>query len=464
MLNPERERTDITSYPWDHVQFRANLFTTEEWPVRDGASFDDFSIGEEQSTSTVTAISWSPLGLAKHRRSVLAVLTSNLILSCWASSSNPAASTSWQRILVINNAVRQWWDQMSLLRQRCELTEDGLRRKLRVRSMSWAPRACPSRDKSVQSFETKRGEFLFAVANDDGDISLLLVSSPYSSSSTSWSCTILKLIRSAGNALVILHDAQLGTNKTEQRDTGNFTTVQTNGVDLGEVEDTYFHPSLFKVALERKFFIDHIAWGPWKFGDIAETILTFSRNGTIFHCLFEAQFLVLKNKFFAELLSLDFKHVLKYKSDGIPFSSSLSTWHSLVSIDPLVPLIWFKIETFQSTDEEPYFALGRKGRINILSWNGIKSKSLSSQDGLYRMKSDEDRWGDSKARDFTKTCEPWDQLSGRIESLASDVSFMQILTISRHCILLPYKRLSDESLPKHPPIAYRNPSNKEGQP
>jgi hypothetical protein len=203
--------------------------------------------------------------------------------------------------------------------------------------MSWAPRACPLRDNRGQLFETKKGKFLFAVANDDGDISLLLVSSPYSTISTSWNCTILKSISTAGNALVILHDDKLGTHKTGQRDIGGISNVQINEEDLGEVEDTHFHPSLFKVALERKFFIDHISWGPWKVGDIAETILTFSRNGTIFYCLFEAQFFVCKNNSFAELLSLDCKRVLKYKSDDIPFSSSLSAWHSPVSIGPLVP-------------------------------------------------------------------------------------------------------------------------------
>ncbi len=314
--------------PWDHVQFRANAFNMEEWPLQDGASFDDFSIGEEQSICIVTAMSWSPCGLAKHRRSVLAILTSNLILSCWASSSDPAASVSWKRILVINNAVRIWWDRIRLSDKKYALTEDGLRRKLRVRSMSWAPEACPPHKKKDPLGATKQGDFLLAVANDDSEISLLLVSSPYTTRSTSWNCTTIKLLRIIGDTLLVLHE---DAHKTRLQDVEGPHHIQKNLAGLGKGKDEiHIHPSLFKFALDRKRFIDHIAWGPWNFGDIAEIFLTFSRNGDVFHCLFDVRFQVQKNKTFTEVVSFDLKYSLGHESDGVPFGSSRALWQSQV--------------------------------------------------------------------------------------------------------------------------------------
>lgn len=315
------------------------MFTVEEWPVQEPASFEDLSIGEEQSASTVTAISWSPSGLAKHRRPILAVLTSNLILSCWASNSNPAVSTDWHRVIVINNAVQKWWDQIGLLKQKRAPTEVRMRRKVRVRSMSWAPRACPPPEKRDQSFETKKSAFLLAVANDDGDLSFLLLSSPYTHMSTSWNCTVIKIMNISGDALTFLPAALADAQKTRLPDIEGLSHIQMSREELGEMRDRIqFHPSLFKSALAGKRSIDHIAWGPWKFGDIGETIVTFSRDGTFFHCLFEVQLQVPEKISYPEVVRLDFKRFVRQESDCLPFGSCSATWHSQVSIDGL-PLV-----------------------------------------------------------------------------------------------------------------------------
>lgn len=305
--------------------------------MQEGASFVDLSIGEEQSACIVTAISWSPPGLAKHRRSVLAVLTSNLILSCWESNSNPAISTSWHRTLVINNAVRNWWNQNGLFEQERTPTEDGLRRKVRIRSMSWAPWACSPSEKTDQSCGAKKGAFMMAVANDDGDISFLLLSSPYIGKRTSWNCTIIKVIHVIKDALVVLPDVQADTSQIKPPDIKDLPHFQTVTYDLGEAKQSkQFHPSLFKSALGEKRFIDQIAWGPWGFGDVAETIVTFSRDGTLYHCLFEAQFQVSENTVFAEMVRLDFRRCLSHESDDFPFGSCCAMWHNPVSVNGVV--------------------------------------------------------------------------------------------------------------------------------
>lgn len=329
-----RGSTNISPSPWDHVHFRANTFTVEEWPVQEGAGFLDSSIGEEQSTCTVTAISWSPPGLAKHRRSVLAVLTSNLILSCWTSNSNPAISTSWHRILVINNAIRGWWNQHGLLEQERAPTEDGLRRKARARSMSWAPWTCSPCKSTDQSFGAKRGAFMLAVADDDGDISFLFLSSPYIHMSTAWNCTVIKVIHVVKDSLVVFPDVQADTSEMRPLDTEGVRHFQRVTYNIGEAKrSTHLHPSLFQSALEGKRFFDHIAWGPWGFGDIAETIITFSRDGTFYYCSFEAQFQVSRNSVFAEMVNLDFRRCLRQESNDFLLGSCSAMWHSQVSLN-----------------------------------------------------------------------------------------------------------------------------------
>ncbi|KAI2795299.1 hypothetical protein POX_a01905 [Penicillium oxalicum] len=86
---------------WSITRLRVNLFTQAEWQNIQPQNRDDFSIGAEQSTSTVVGLAWSPPGLARFRRSVLAVLTSNLLLSLWESAGMPG---QWNRVAVINHA------------------------------------------------------------------------------------------------------------------------------------------------------------------------------------------------------------------------------------------------------------------------------------------------------------------------------------------------------------------------
>ena len=199
--------------------------------------------------------------------------------------------------------------------------------------MSWAPWACSPCEKTDQPFVARRGAFILAVGNDDGDISFLFLSSPFIRKSTSWNCTILKVIQVIKDALVFLPEVQADTSQIKPSNMKDLPCFQTVTYDLGEAkQNNQFHSSLFKSALEGKSFIDHIAWGPWGFGDVAETIVTFSRDGTFYHCLFEAQFRISENSVFAEMVRLDFRRCLSQESDDIPFGSCSTRWHHQVSV------------------------------------------------------------------------------------------------------------------------------------
>lgn len=211
--------------------------------------------------------------------------------------------------------------------------EDDERLKFRVRSMSWAPRARPPRENKDQYFDARNGAFFMAVANDDGDVSFLLVSSPYTNMSASWNCTVLKLVKIAKDTLISLPHGQAHAHSTRLPHLGTLPYDQSSQNDLDKSKNrSHFHSSLFKSALEGKWFIDHIAWGPWKFEDNAETIITFSRHGTIFHCLFEVQIQVSENGLFPQVIKFDCNHFLKQEIDGVPFSGCSAIWHDQVII------------------------------------------------------------------------------------------------------------------------------------
>lgn len=112
---------------WHTFVLRVNQFEFSDWPTQTLATLKHFSIGEELSDSHVAAFAWSPSGLGLYRRSVLTVLTSNLILSFWETNGKLG---EWKRTCIVNHHVQP--DVSS---------EDpnNVRLKHRVRSFTWLP-------------------------------------------------------------------------------------------------------------------------------------------------------------------------------------------------------------------------------------------------------------------------------------------------------------------------------------
>lgn len=134
--------------PWHVFTQRVNQFELSEWPFQRLAPINDFSIGEELSESNVVALSWSPDGLGMYRRSVLAVLTSNLILSFWETDGQLGV---WQRTCLVNSSLPRHEDQRNT---------DSSRRQSRIRSFLWLP--------ALRLDEAQRwGEQLLLVADDN---------------------------------------------------------------------------------------------------------------------------------------------------------------------------------------------------------------------------------------------------------------------------------------------------------
>lgn len=145
---------------WHHTKFQANLFTDEEWPVHETSNLEEFSIGEEQSTSTVSAISWSPPGLGRHRRSFLAVLTTNHLLSLWEMKREP---NQWQRIAIINDSLKTDFSSAS-------------RFGTRIGAFAWSPPCTlgsSDGDDKAGPQNSRWGETFLVVANQMSQVMVL---------------------------------------------------------------------------------------------------------------------------------------------------------------------------------------------------------------------------------------------------------------------------------------------------
>ncbi|ETN41155.1 uncharacterized protein HMPREF1541_03090 [Cyphellophora europaea CBS 101466] len=90
---------DTTKDPWRLETIRVNEFNRDDFEV-DIAPQVRFSIGREQSTSTVVALAWSSKGLGIHKRPVLAILSSSHVLSFWEYT---GTNGTWRRTCIINN-------------------------------------------------------------------------------------------------------------------------------------------------------------------------------------------------------------------------------------------------------------------------------------------------------------------------------------------------------------------------
>ncbi len=241
------------------IHLRINGFTWDEWPNQEPTSFNDFSVGEEQSTSNVIAISWSPLGLARNKRSVLAVLTSNLVLSFWASNSDPSMHASWERVFVVNSGVGKSWKSNSRLSHTSHPAPSVPRRLRRIRSVAWAPLIQRRLECGDSRFGSASNIYFLAVTTDDRSVLFLSVSSPYTDGSTGWDAGIVEqyIFREDNSMSKSVLTAEAVEEPPDSQ------AIGCREQSVSEQEYLYGRGSLFHTALKTKYFIDRVSWGAW---------------------------------------------------------------------------------------------------------------------------------------------------------------------------------------------------------
>jgi Transcription factor IIIC subunit delta N-term len=263
----EHEGTDTmgANRLWETLHLQTNSFTDDELWVQDPLSFPSWSAGEEISTADVAALVWSPPGLAKYRRCALAVLTTNLALSIWASESSPKQLSSWSRVMMVNHALDEYFDkeqpendvnvEMNEV-ERITFLQSKLEREkkqMRIRAFAW------SDPLHVPGAASHWGEQFLAVSNDCNEVLLLRILSPYSKSSTKQ---------------------------------GKWTASVATRIQLRSGEET--GPTISSTAedcIPRPTHVRHLAWSPWfKNSDgTRSSILTSATNTNLEFTLIKAR-------------------------------------------------------------------------------------------------------------------------------------------------------------------------------
>lgn len=205
---------------WQRVRLVTNQFPESELPLLEPLPWESFCLGEEQSSSNVITLAWAPPGLAKYKRCVLGVLTSNYVLSLWAPLAMPKESASWSRVLVLNNTLRQ---NFRRLNSSSSKTDTTWRLRSRVKAFSWSPPFRDIPDKIATS--TIHRQFL-AIANDFNEIVVLRV------------------------------DRASGLGSTEP----NALSAR---VVLSFTASVSHREPVYGDVLTPTSIIDHVAWGPW---------------------------------------------------------------------------------------------------------------------------------------------------------------------------------------------------------
>ncbi|KAJ9299846.1 hypothetical protein DTO271G3_2730 [Paecilomyces variotii] len=231
ILSPNAQRHGSgagTAGPWEFTRLRANVFTNIEWPTTNPADRDSFSIGSEQSISTVAGIKWSHPGLEKYRRSILAVLTTNLLLSFYDSG---GLRNKWNRVFIVNDALKLHFSQI--------VTDRRLvAQKSKIRSFAWCPPLKRQKQRQdgpsalLEPSESRWGVHVLAIANDANDLVFVRVSrtARNSSSEKPYDIEVLSVISLANPA-------------------ETFPMIHT--------------PSIFVSAVKSKARISHVSCGPW---------------------------------------------------------------------------------------------------------------------------------------------------------------------------------------------------------
>jgi hypothetical protein len=179
---------------WDKINLKTSLFTLDDIQLQLPLSWKNFSIGEEMSESHVISLDWSPPGLGKHRRSVLAVLTSNHVLSIWECVGKFEIATDWVRVCVVNHVLQAHYKTKHV--QAPDENEhehfERLRAKQRIRAFAWSQAPSNPSLSGATGDCTTSNPFL-VVSTDRGDVFIVKPQSPYDllkPGSAEWSLSV----------------------------------------------------------------------------------------------------------------------------------------------------------------------------------------------------------------------------------------------------------------------------------
>ncbi|KAF1942529.1 hypothetical protein EJ02DRAFT_502786 [Clathrospora elynae] len=232
---------------WQHVALKAPLFSIDELPLKEPASLQTYSVGEEISNSAVINIAWSPPGLAKHRRCALATHTANLVLSIWSAEGKPQDQSNWGRRLIVNHALAEYFEGLDDEPSHLTMpSKDRLRLRSRIRAFAWAPALPSSGSAGIVGTRLLYGQHIVAVANEDNHLVFVVIESPTSTLGVArgWSAEVLS------------HDTF-----------------------VPDSESIFSESTFFEDMMKQQRYISHIAWSPWIVqGDWYHSVVVYATN------------------------------------------------------------------------------------------------------------------------------------------------------------------------------------------
>ncbi|QGA12418.1 hypothetical protein EYB26_000062 [Talaromyces marneffei] len=358
------------SMPWTSTKVRTNVFTHQEWKVMMPSGRDEFSIGAEQSQSTVSQLAWSHQGLGLHRRCVLAVLTSNLLLSLYEADGK---RRTWSRVCVVNKALEKYFESKD--RSKSIGTS-------RIRSFAWCPPLRNDASGENDRADVRWGEQLLTIATDRNDIVLVHVKRNNSSNALAWRYSI-----------DVIDHAELGT--------------------LDRVYSLVPNGSLWADALSSKAKILNISCGPW-------SRIDSERSGIKYQALIS---LVLGGNLHlvnvqASLSSGDGSAI---SIEGqLTFNTTVLSFKSLESINFTGPLQWLPVDETRVLLISGYVG----GRATLLFDQNayVKSSMQTEVDGnniFFHQRSFEDKGYNIMGTMYSQCNEP---ISGIVAPESSTVS------------------------------------------
>ena len=172
---------------WDKAIFRANSFTSHEVPRADPPSFANSSVGEELSTWQVQALEWSSPGPARHGGCLLAVLTTNHVLSIWECEGRAEVASNWKRKAVVNHVIRDYYKTLNRQVMVSDDTENVTRQhesrllQQRIRAFAWSPPLYEQHDGKDEQIlaHLSHGDQFLAVSTQVGDLLLVRAQTPH---------------------------------------------------------------------------------------------------------------------------------------------------------------------------------------------------------------------------------------------------------------------------------------------
>lgn len=174
-------KPDLTDrLTWSQSSLRVDIFTHEEHAQPKLAPISKLSLGEEQLDSIVVALAWSPPGLGLHSRAVLAVLTSNSLLSIWETN---GLQRGWRRSCIVNHHLPTLKQDDSF-----QTALSPSRQYLRIRSFAWS-------DPFIHTTQPKWGSHFLALVDDDNNLFFCRIEKSAKNDYGQWCVTVLATIR-----------------------------------------------------------------------------------------------------------------------------------------------------------------------------------------------------------------------------------------------------------------------------